>query len=184
MKPEPVFAAVESLVPVADPQCEVILLSPQGAPLNQPLARELARKRRLVLICGHYEGFDERIRQHLGTRAVSIGDYVLTGGEIPAMVLIDCVGRLVDGVLPADATEAESHTENLLEYPQYTRPATFRQWAVPEVLLSGNHERIAAWRRLQALKRTRELRPDLWQQLELTERDRKLLAEDEEAGDE
>jgi tRNA (guanine37-N1)-methyltransferase len=180
MKPEPFFAAVETLrcPPAAACSEEVVLLSPQGERLRQPLARELAGRRHLILLCGHYEGVDERVRQHLATRAISIGDYVLTGGELPAMVVMDAVARLLPGVLGAEqGAQSDSFEDGLLEYPQYTRPAEFRGWQVPEVLLSGHHEQVRRWRRKQSLRRTRELRPDLLAAAHLTEEDRILLAE-------
>jgi tRNA (guanine37-N1)-methyltransferase len=159
MKPEPIFAAVEA---VRGPESRVILLSPRGRRFDQRIAVELSRLAHLVLICGHYEGVDERVRLHLADEELSIGDYVLTGGELAAMVVADAVTRLLPGVLGARASlEEESHTGGLLEYPQYTRPAEFRGWQVPDVLLSGNHGEIALWRRRQALIVTRERRPDL-----------------------
>ncbi|CEP68337.1 tRNA (guanine-N1-)-methyltransferase, bacteria [Moorella glycerini] len=179
MQAEPIFLAVEALLPGADAvRPPIILLSPQGEVFNQALASELAGQERLILICGHYEGVDERVRQFLVNREISIGDYVLTGGELPAMVIIDAVTRLLPGVLgdPAGATE-DSFAMGLLEYPQYTRPRSFRGLEVPEVLLSGNHEQIRLWRRQQALERTWRRRPDLLAKLELSLEDRRLLAE-------
>lgn len=175
MKPEPVFAAVESVLG-APPACPVILLTPQGRVFNQRLAAELAQHEHLGLLCGRYEGVDERIREHLVTDEISIGDYVLTGGELPALVLIDAVTRLIPGVL-GDPTGAEddSHASGLLEYPHYTRPPEFRGWRVPEVLQSGDHARIARWRREQSLRRTLQRRPDLLERASLDETDRKLL---------
>lgn len=168
MKPGPIFAAVEATLAEArasNPGLErsdVILLTPQGRLFRQSMAEELSRHQHLVLICGHYEGVDERVREHLVTDEISIGDYVLTGGEIPAMVIVDAVTRLVPGVLGSqESAFEESHASGLLEYPQYTRPPVFRGWAVPDVLLSGNHEAIARWRRQQALLRTLRRRPDL-----------------------
>lgn len=160
MKPEPIFKAVESL-PIL-PRREIILMSPQGQTINQPLLRELATNYdQLIVICGHYEGVDERV-QHLVTREVSLGDFVLTGGEIPAMALINGVMRLIPGTVgKAESLQSESFEEGLLDYPQYTRPANFRGWKVPDVLLSGNHAAIAKWRYEQQLKRTRDRRPDL-----------------------
>ncbi|MCS6772672.1 MAG: tRNA (guanosine(37)-N1)-methyltransferase TrmD [Thermoflexales bacterium] len=156
MKPEPIFAAVESVLGVPlPPDVPIILMTPSGRTFNHALAQALAQHQRIALICGHYEGVDERVREHLCTDAISIGDYVLTGGELAAMVVIDAVARLVPGVLPPEATQDESHASGLLEYPQYTRPAEFRGWRVPEVLLSGNHAAIARWRREQAEARTR-----------------------------
>ena len=167
MKPEPIFAAVESIV---QDDCPIILLSPQGRLFTQSIARELASFPRLVMICGRYEGVDERVREFLATDEISIGDYVLTGGEIPAMVIIDAVTRLIPGVLgdPA-ATAKDSHSDGILEYPQYTRPVEFRGHSTPEVLLSGNHAAIDSWRRRQALRRTYERRPDLLGEANLTE---------------
>jgi len=160
MKPEPIFAAVESL-PVL-PSREVILLTPQGEPMQQAMFRELATARdQLVLICGHYEGVDDRVL-HLVTREVSLGDFVLTGGEIPALALINGVLRLLRGtVAKEDSLKFESFEDGLLDYPQYTRPADFRGLKVPDVLLSGNHAEIARWRREQQIERTRSRRPDL-----------------------
>ena len=171
MKPEPIFAAVESL-PIL-PRREVILMSPQGQTMNQPLLRDLAMNYdQLVIICGHYEGVDERV-QHLVTREVSLGDFILTGGEIPAMALLNGVMRLLPGTVgKADSLKVESFEEGLLDYPQYTRPAVFRGLKVPEVLLSGNHAAIAKWRHFQQIQRTRLRRPDLltnWEQENLGE---------------
>ena len=176
MKPEPLFTAVETLAP-SEPAGPIILLSPQGRVFTQEIARELAREARITLICGHYEGVDERVRAHLVTDEISLGDFVLTGGELAAMALVDAVARLLPGVLAAGSTEEESHTAGLLEYPQYTRPAEFRGWRVPDMLLSGNHAAIARWRRKESLRRTRARRPDLFARLELTPLDRALLAE-------
>ncbi len=160
MKPEPIFAAVESL-PIL-PRCEVILTTPQGQTMNQPLLRELVTNYdQLVVICGHYEGVDERV-MHLVTREISLGDFVLTGGEIPALALINGVTRLLPGTVgKVESLKAESFEAGLLDYPQYTRPAEFRGWKVPEVLLSGNHAAIAKWRYEQQLQKTRDRRPDL-----------------------
>lgn len=162
LKPEPIFAAVES-VPVL-PRREVILMSPQGEPLNQDFLKQLATSYdQLVIICGHYEGVDERVRQHLVTREVSLGDFVLTCGEIPALALINGVVRLLPGTVgKEESLKAESFEEGLLDYPQYTRPAEFRGWKVPPVLRSGNHQEIERWRREEQKKRTQERRPDLW----------------------
>jgi tRNA (guanine37-N1)-methyltransferase len=173
MKPEPLFAAVEAIYQGGP----IILLTPQGRLFTQAIARELAAEPRLTLLCGHYEGFDERIRVHLATDEISIGDFVLTGGELAAMAIVDAVARLLPGVLAADSTEEESHSTGLLEYPQYTRPPEFRGWSVPEILLSGNHAAIARWRRKEALRRTRARRPDLLAHVDLTKLDRTLLAE-------
>ncbi|MGD8603712.1 MAG: tRNA (guanosine(37)-N1)-methyltransferase TrmD [Anaerolineales bacterium] len=162
MKPEPVFAAVESVLGQDLNETPVVLLTPQGRIFDQSAARRFASQPRLALICGRYEGFDERIRQYLATDEISIGDYVLTGGELPALVVIDAVTRLLPGVLgDKEATSKDSHWEGLLEHPHYTRPAEFRGWEVPEVLRSGDHGRIAAWRRQQSLLRTVQRRPDL-----------------------
>jgi tRNA (guanine37-N1)-methyltransferase len=159
LKPEPLFEAVESL---ANQNTHVILLSPGGRPFTQSIAHELAQRQELLLISGHYEGFDERVRQRLAQDELSIGDYVLTNGSLPAMVIIDAVTRLLPGVLgDAESMQDESFSQGLLEYPQYTRPAEFRGMKVPEVLLSGNHAQIARWRSEQAQLRTNERRPDL-----------------------
>ena len=158
------------------PPIPIILLTPQGRVFNQSMARELAQYPRIALICGHYEGVDERVRRHLVTDEISVGDYVLTGGEIPAMIIVDAVARLMPGVLgdPA-APNNDSHAASLLEGPHYTRPADFRGWKAPEVLLSGNHAQIAAWRRRESLRRTLERRPDLLDKADLSEEDRKYL---------
>ena len=159
LKPEPIFEAVESL---AREKTRVILLSPSGRKFNQAIARELAQQEHLLLICGSYEGFDERIREQLADDELSIGDYVLTNGALPAMVIIDAVTRLLPGVLGDDESSLdESFSQDLLEYPHYTRPAEFRGMKVPDVLLSGNHAEIAKWRAEQARLRTTERRPDL-----------------------
>ncbi len=160
MRPEPLVACVEAL-PATGKRCR-ILMTPQGEPLTQAIVRDLATYDQLVLICGRYEGVDERARKLIADREISIGDYVVAGGEIPAMVVIDAVTRLIPGVLGNEAsTESESFEEGLLEYPQYTRPETFRGEKVPDVLLSGHHAEIAKWRREKAILRTRERRPDL-----------------------
>jgi tRNA (guanine37-N1)-methyltransferase len=160
MRAEPLVKAIDS---VRRPESRVILLAPAGRRFNQAIAHELAAEAHLVLVCGRYEGVDERVRLVTGAEEVSIGDFVVTGGEIAAMVVIDAVTRLLPGVLSSsDAWREESHSvEGLLEYPQYTRPLDFRGWLVPDELLSGHHARVAAWRRRQALERTRERRPDL-----------------------
>ncbi len=181
LKPEPVFEAVESVkeeiaAELAEAQTiPVILLSPQGKLFSQELALKLAKEKNLMLICGHYEGVDERIREHLTTDEVSIGDYVLTGGELAAMVVVDAVVRLIPGVLGSELSLEDSHRDGLLEYPQYTRPQVFRGWAVPEVLLSGNHQKIAKWRREQSLLRTLKRRPDLLKKAKLTSEEKELL---------
>ena len=167
MKPEPFFEAVEALFGSVEERPRTVLLTPRGRPLSQALARELSAEPGLLLICGRYEGIDERVHQAIATDEVSIGDYVLSGGEVAACVVIEAVTRLVPGVMGNEASaEDESFSEGLLEYPQYTRPAEYRGMAVPEVLLSGHHGRVAEWRREQALARTRAVRPDLIARLE------------------
>ena len=175
MKPEPIFTAVESILGVP-PSCRVILLTPQGRVFTQSVAQELSQHPHLGLLCGRYEGIDERVREHLVTDEISIGDYVLSGGELPALVLIDAITRLIPGALgdPEGAWD-DSHATGLLEYPHYTRPPEFRQWRVPEILLSGDHAHIARWRRQQALLRTRQRRPDLLEKAHLSESDRDFL---------
>lgn len=186
MKVEPVWKALEALKQLR-PGCtpRVLLMTPQGRRFDQALAEELAVEDWLVVICGRYEGVDERIREHLASDEVSVGDYVLTGGELPALVVIDAVVRLVPGVLGDEASaEMESFSSGLLEYPQYTRPADFMGWKVPEELLSGNHARIARWRREAALRRTYQRRPDLLEDADLTEDDRRFLDSIREAASE
>lgn len=175
MRPEPIFSAVEAF---RRPESHVILMSPQGELFSQAKAKELAQEKHLILICGHYEGVDERVREHLIDREISIGDYVLTGGELPALVLIDVVVRLLPGVLGKEASlSEESFSSGLLEYPQYTRPREFRGYRVPEVLVSGNHAEIQRWRRQQALLRTWQRRPDLLAKQKLTSEDEAFLVE-------
>lgn len=182
LKAPPIFDAVEFVRFQAraegltvEPQ--IILMTPSGRRFEQSIAEELATRQHLILICGHYEGIDERVREHLATDAISIGDYVLTGGELPAMVLVDAVARLVPGVLGAPESLAEeSISSGLLEYPQYTRPAVYRGWEVPKVLLSGDHQAIARWRRARALERTYWLRPDLLVRAPLDRRDGDALS--------
>ena len=176
MKPEPIFASVESVLG-APPTCPVILLSPQGRVFTQGVAEELSQQSHLALLCGRYEGIDERVIEHLVTDEISIGDYVLSGGELPALVLIDAITRLLPGALgdPEGAWD-DSHATGLLEYPHYTRPPEFRGWVVPDILLSGDHARIAWWRRQQALLRTLQRRPDLLEKAELNDSDRDFLA--------
>jgi tRNA (guanine37-N1)-methyltransferase len=182
MKPEPVFEAIETVLsevegrPESDSPTPIILLTPQGRVFNQSIAQELSQYKRIALLCGRYEGIDERIREHLVTDEISIGDYVLTGGELPALILIDAVSRLLPDVL-GDPTGAEddSHAMGLLEYPHYTRPPEFRGWKPPDVLLSGDHAKINKWRREQALLRTFNKRPDMLGKAELTKEDRKFL---------
>lgn len=175
MMPGPIFEAVESLGLRAD--VPIILMTPQGRPFSQAIAHELAAHERLVLLCGHYEGVDERVREHLVTDELSIGDYVLGGGEIPAMVVTDAVARLRPGAMDAESGREESHAAGLLEYPQYTRPAAFRGWDVPAVLLSGHHGEVARWRRTQSLQRTAQRRPDLIATAPLTDAERALIEE-------
>ena len=189
MKPEPMFEAIESVLgfdstqnqlppfdQAQDKPIPVILLTPQGRVFTQRVAEELAAYGRIALLCGRYEGVDERIREHLVTDEISIGDYVLTGGELPALIIIDAVSRLIPDVL-GDPTGAEddSHSMGLLEYPHYTRPPEFRGWKVPDVLLSGDHAKIEKWRREQALLRTFNKRPDMLEKAELSEEDRKFI---------
>ena len=162
MKPEPVFNAVEAVEQLDGAASTKILLTPQGETFNQGIADDLSKKDRLMIICGHYEGFDERIRSGIDVLEISIGDYVLTGGEIPAMVVVDSVVRLVPGVLGGNSSlQDESFMNRMLEYPQYTRPAEFRGMKVPEVLTSGHHSKIEEWRTENAMLRTQERRPDL-----------------------
>ena len=176
MKPEPVFAAIEAVLG-NPPECPVILLTPQGRLFSQKVAQELAKQPRLALLCGRYEGIDERIRQYLVSDEISIGDYVLTGGELPALVVIDAVCRTLPGAIgDPDGVMDDSHASGLLEYPHYTRPADFRGWKVPEVLLSGDHLRIERWRREQSILRTWQRRPDLISAADLSEREREFLA--------
>ena len=159
---EPIFRAVEAVKKKFKGRAKVILLCPQGKSFNQGYAKKLSKCANLIFICGHYEGVDERVRQYLADDEISIGDYVLTGGELPAMVLVDSIVRLIPGVLgDKNSLNFESFEGNLLEYPQYSRPAKFRKWIVPEVLVSGAHDKISAWRKAEALKRTRQRRPDL-----------------------
>ncbi|MBU9714578.1 tRNA (guanosine(37)-N1)-methyltransferase TrmD [Evansella tamaricis] len=178
LTPQPIFDAVEATRKRMDSQkpSRVILLCPQGERYNQKKAEELAQEDHLVLICGHYEGYDERIREYLVTDEVSIGDYVLTGGEIGAMVIADSVTRLLPGTLGNETSAVtDSYSTGLLEYPHYTRPAKFKDFEVPEILLSGHHANIEEWRRQQALKRTVERRPDLLDMIDLTKEDEKYL---------
>lgn len=175
MKVEPVERAVaavrrENLQPL------VVLMTPQGEPFSQKMAAELAHLKQLILICGRYEGVDERIRQHLAHREISIGDYILTGGELPALVLIDAVSRLIPGVLGNNESAlTETFSGEGLEYPQYTRPASYKTWRVPEVLISGNHAEIERWRRMEALKKTWRRRPDLLEGVNLSPEGREIL---------
>lgn len=174
MKPDPIFACAEAV----HRRGPLILLSPQGKVFNQQIAQDFSKELSLTLLCGHYEGVDERVIQHLVTHEISIGDYILTGGEIAAMVIIDAVTRLIPGVLGSpESPLEESHTDGVLEYPHYTRPPVFRGWPVPETLLSGNHAAIARWRRKEALRRTLTRRPDLLIGRQVSDSDRKLLEE-------
>jgi tRNA (guanine37-N1)-methyltransferase len=179
IKPEPIFYAVEAVLdmqPGDPPPCPIVLLTPQGQRFTQETAQELVQQERIALICGRYEGVDERVRQHLVTDEISIGDYVLSGGELAAMVVTDAVVRLLPGALgDPGAPLKDSHAHGLLEHPHYTRPAEFRGWSVPEVLLSGHHARLARWRREASLCRTYRRRPDLIDQVELDDADRAFL---------
>jgi len=177
MKAPPIFAAVEGVLG-SPPACPVILLTPQGRTFNQAMALEYARQPHLALLCGRYEGIDERVREHLVTDEISIGDYVITGGELAALVVVDAISRALPGVLgDPDGVMDDSHASGLLEYPHYTRPPEFRGWQAPEVLLSGNHALIERWRRQQALLRTWQRRPDLLENASLTDADLKFLAQ-------
>jgi tRNA (guanine37-N1)-methyltransferase len=178
LKPGPLFDAVQAVQSLTEPPGRVVLLTPQGRLLRQSIVEELSKYERLVFLCGHYEGVDERVREHLVDDEISIGDYVLSGGEPAAIVLVDAVVRRLPGALGSEASLAEeSHAEGLLEYPQYTRPSEFRGWPVPEVLLSGNHPDVDRWRRQQSLLRTAQRRPDLLEKAELTEEERAWLRE-------
>ncbi len=175
LKPEPIFEAVETIK--GEDKAEVVLLSPQGEVFSYQIAQEFSAKEHLIFICGHYEGVDERTREHLVDREISIGDYILTGGELAAMVVVDSVVRLIPGVLgSAESLQEESISWGLLEYPQYTRPPEFRGWTVPDVLLSGNHQEIARWRREQAIRRTFYRRPELLDKAKLSPDERRLVA--------
>jgi len=185
LKPEPIFEAVQAIKAgiAAGPEVPVILLTPQGRLFRQQVAEELAQHPNIILICGRYEGIDERVRQYLATDEVSIGDYVLSGGEPAATVVVDAVVRLLPGVLGSEQSPRDdSHVSGLLEYPQYTRPAVYNGWSVPDVLLSGNHGQIAAWRRQQAIHRTRQRRPELLAMAELTAAERRLVESLEQAS--
>lgn len=174
LKPEPVFNAVEQITKESSPR--ILLMCPQGEPFNQKKAEELSKEEELVFICGHYEGYDERIRKHLVTDEISIGDFVLTGGELPAMTIIDAIVRLIPGVLGQEASHVnDSFSTGLLEHPHYTRPADFRGMKVPDVLLSGHHANIEKWREQESLKRTFERRPDLLEKIQLTEEQKRFI---------
>lgn len=176
LKPQPLFDAVDHLVKDAVERPPILLMSPQGAPFTQKKAEELAKHPHLIILCGHYEGYDERIRQHLATEEISIGDFVLTGGELPAMIIMDSVSRLIPGVLGnRSSAVTDSFSTGLLEYPHYTRPAEYRGMKVPDILLSGHHANVEKWRRQQSLERTWTRRPDLLESAPLTDEDRKFL---------
>ncbi|MDD3221527.1 MAG: tRNA (guanosine(37)-N1)-methyltransferase TrmD [Clostridia bacterium] len=176
MQPGPVFDCYQDIVKNMVKKPRVVYMTPQGKVFSQAIAEELSKEEELVFLCGHYEGIDERVLEEIVTDYLSIGDYVLTGGELPAMVMIDSISRLIPGVLNNDdSAEYESFQDGLLEYPQYTRPETFRDKKVPEVLLSGHHGNIDAWRREQSLKRTFERRPELLEKAELSSKDKKTL---------
>lgn len=175
MKIEPVEKALAE-IKRPDLQPLVLLMTPQGETFNQKIAAELTGQKQIIMICGRYEGVDERIREHLADREISIGDYILTGGELSALVIIDAVSRLIPGVLGNEASiAAESFAQGLLEYPQYTRPADYKGWCVPDVLVSGNHAEIVYWQRVAALKRTWQRRPDLLEKIELSGEDERIL---------
>ncbi|MFC3040309.1 tRNA (guanosine(37)-N1)-methyltransferase TrmD [Virgibacillus xinjiangensis] len=176
LTPQPVFDAVESVTRQNSTKPRIVLMCPQGEPYSQSKAEDLAKEEHLIIICGHYEGYDERIREHLVTDEISIGDYVLTGGELGAMVVVDSVVRLLPDVLGNESSAPEdSFSTGLLEHPQYTRPADFRGMKVPDILLSGDHAKIAAWRKKESLRRTYQRRSDLLEQFDLTEEDQRML---------
>jgi len=179
IKAAPVFEAVEAIKLQLDTsEIPIILLTPQGRLFTQQIARELALHSHLMLICGHYEGIDERVREHLATDEISIGDYVLSNGELAAMVVVDAVVRLIPGVLGSSiSADSESHSNGLLEYPQYTRPRVYKGWSVPSVLLSGNHSEIARWRRCQAVLRTAKRRPDILEKVKLADKEKEWMSE-------
>jgi tRNA (guanine37-N1)-methyltransferase len=179
LKPEPIFEAAETIgQQLGVSETPIILLTPQGRLFCQTVAQELARHPHLMMICGHYEGLDERVREHLATDEISIGDYVLSGGELAALVVADAIARLIPGVLGSeDSVGNDSLSDGLLEYPQYTRPPSFRGWAVPSVLLSGNHGEVAHWRRRQAIMRTAQRRPDLLEKVNICDEERKWISE-------
>ena len=179
MMAQPIYDAYLSIVEKLDYKPKVIYLSPQGKLFHQKMAERLKEEKHLILLCGHYEGIDERIIEEIVDEEISIGDYVLTGGELPAMVLIDCISRLVPGVLASEESYSDESLYNgMLEYPQYTRPSEFRGKKVPEILLTGHHANINKWRRRQSIKRTYIKRPDLFEKLDLSDEDRRLLEED------
>ena len=178
MQPGPVCSAYKSVTERIGKKPRVVYMTPQGYPFTQQMAQEFAQEEDLCILCGHYEGIDERALELIVTDYLSVGDYVLTGGELPAMVMIDCISRLVPGVLNNDVSaEIESFHDNLLEYPQYTRPEVYQGMRVPEVLLSGHHKNIETWRRQQSIRRTLERRPDLLEEANLSKKERQYLAE-------
>ena len=184
MQAEPVYQAYEAVAGKLEKKPRLVYLSPQGQTFDQKMAEELAREEELILLCGHYEGIDERVLEEIVTDYVSIGDYVLTGGELPAMVMVDAISRLVPGVLHNDVSaEFESFQDNLLEYPQYSRPEVWHEKRVPQVLLSGHHANIEKWRREQSILRTKERRPDLLEKCELTDAEKKLIRESDNRED-
>jgi tRNA (guanine37-N1)-methyltransferase len=184
LKPEPLFAAVDAIRQAHGTPDAVVLTSPQGVPFTQATAERLRRLGHVVVLCGRYEGVDDRVREHLATEELSIGDYVLSGGELPALVIVDAVARLVPGVVgDAESVVGESFARGLLDHPQYTRPAEYRGWAVPDVLVSGHHGRIAEWRRREALRRTLQRRPDLLRDAALDEREQALIEELRRSGE-
>ncbi|MDO4451545.1 MAG: tRNA (guanosine(37)-N1)-methyltransferase TrmD [Lachnospiraceae bacterium] len=181
MQAEPVYLAYKSIEEKCEKKPRVVYLSPQGKIFSQDMAEEFAKEEELVFLCGHYEGIDERVLEEIVTDYVSIGDYVLTGGELPSMVMIDAISRLIPGVLHNNVSaEFETFQDNLLEYPQYTRPEEWRGKKVPEILLSGHHANIEKWRREQSVLRTAKARPDLLEKAELTEKEKKMLANSQE----
>ena len=176
MQPEPIYEAYKNIITKSEEKPRVIYLTPQGKTFNQEMAMELSKEKELTFLCGHYEGIDERAIDMIVTDEVSIGDYILTGGELAVMVMIDAISRLVPNVLSNEVSaETESFDDNLLEYPQYTRPAVFMDKKVPDILLSGHHKNIDDWRREQSLIRTYEKRPDLLERADLTDKDKKFL---------
>lgn len=179
LKPEPIFEAVEAVrQQLGTSEAPVILLTPQGRLFSQSVAQELVQHPNVMLICGHYEGFDERVCEHLATDQISIGDYVLSGGELAALIVVDAVVRLIPGVLGSEeSASSDSHSNGLLEHPQYTRPPVYRSWPVPSVLLSGNHGEIAQWRRRQSILRTAKRRPDLLEKVNICDEERKWMLE-------
>jgi tRNA (guanine37-N1)-methyltransferase len=183
MKPEPIFTSVEDVLG-SPPECPVILMTPQGRPFTQKVAQEFANYHQVAILCGRYEGIDERVREHLVTDEISIGDYVLTGGELPALIMMDSIIRTVPGVLgdPKGAVQ-DSHATGLLEGPHYTKPQEFRGWEVPAILKSGDHAKLARWRHEQALKRTAERRPDMLDQYPLSKEDKKFLRSFQQDGE-